>query len=251
MYGQEEPPRASLQALCNKSIGSGIVANITQVDGGRERSGGVGEKERGGGSRGRRFCFRLVVSPPRPPSTSHFPPFTLTGSYACLRFRNTSASMILSGAAGSGPDGSRRWSFESTSMPEITRPKQVWWPLRCPVGRKVRKNLRPARIPAGVGHAQAAAEMHAGVGAVAFAGGERESGSVQLLNPASGAGIEGVHSTPTQTGIRAVFSVDFFRGWPILKVIRFTGGGWRKPSGPQGPFFCAHNNFLPQVFPSR
>ena len=47
------------------------------------------------------------------------------------------------GAGGVAACGSRRWSLERTSMPSITRPKQVCLPLRCGVCLKVRKNCEP------------------------------------------------------------------------------------------------------------
>ena len=79
--------------------------------------------------------------------------------------------MILSGRGASVSSGSRRWSLASTSMPPITRPKTVCLPSRCGVGTKVRKNCEPPRVGRlGLGHAQAAAEVQAVVGPVAFAG---------------------------------------------------------------------------------
>ena len=35
------------------------------------------------------------------------------------------------------------WIFDKISNPSVTRPKTVWSPSRCVVGRKVRKNCEP------------------------------------------------------------------------------------------------------------
>ena len=60
-------------------------------------------------------------------------------------------------------------------------------------------------------------------------------------------GVFAAFTAPSAAGARGRLSLDGSMGIPIMKAIRSTGGGWRKPSGPQGPFFMRSQQLLPKA----